>query len=295
MPYIKKLAAAMAVLIVLCALATPAFAEDIGRLATEREIYRFLTEDMDLNTAAASGVLANIEYESAFRLDCWGDAGTSFGICQWHEGRFDSLRIFCASRGLDHRTLAGQLAYLEYELRGTYSGLYGKLLHVENSPLGAYQAGYWWCVMYERPVDPEQKGVIRGNLAQFKYFRRYDSMTEIDGYVWQPSDPGSFSGNITGELIQVEESIPGEPEPVATDPSEETVPEPAGTKRHSRPVIRRYTPYHTPAVTAEMPAPPVIHGYSGWALCFLMLGDGKIRFCRIPEPEAEPEGVSEGE
>lgn len=55
---------------------------------TEAIIYEFLVSNMGLTSAAACGVIANIQYESGFSPTKLGDHGTSYGICQWHNGRF---------------------------------------------------------------------------------------------------------------------------------------------------------------------------------------------------------------
>ena len=67
-------------------------------LAVEQQVYAYLTEVMEFPSASACGVLANMEHESAFQLTVLGDSGTSFGLCQWHAGRYAALRSFCASR-----------------------------------------------------------------------------------------------------------------------------------------------------------------------------------------------------
>ncbi len=41
--------------------------------------------------------------------------GTSYGLCQWHDGRFDALQSFCLLQGYDYWSLEGQLNYLAYE------------------------------------------------------------------------------------------------------------------------------------------------------------------------------------
>jgi hypothetical protein len=146
-------------------------------LAVERQIYTYLTEELKLNSAAACGILANIEYESNFQVTIVGDQGTSYGLCQWHDGRYTALRSFCAARGLDYRTVDGQLAYLAFEMKSSYASLFGALRAVENSPEGAYRAAYLWCVQFERPADMEQKAVIRGNSARYKYWNRYNSLS----------------------------------------------------------------------------------------------------------------------
>ncbi|MCR4908968.1 MAG: hypothetical protein K5985_09050, partial [Lachnospiraceae bacterium] len=88
--------------------------------SNEETVFRYLFGVMGLNHAASSGVLANIRAESNFNPAALGDNGTSFGICQWHATRYTALIDYCEKKGLDYKTLDGQLSYLNYELSGTY-------------------------------------------------------------------------------------------------------------------------------------------------------------------------------
>ena len=115
--FIRLLAAALT----LALLIVPAAASSGQRLSVEREVYDFLTEELMLSNAAACGVLANIEHESNFQPTIFGDKGTSYGLCQWHNERFTALRSFCAALGLSYRTVEGQMAYLRYELGTDYA------------------------------------------------------------------------------------------------------------------------------------------------------------------------------
>ena len=158
-------------------------------------VFDFLTNDMGLNTAAACGVLANIERESAFRHDVYGDGGTSYGICQWHDftdadgnvsGRFTELRRFCDENGFDWQTIRGQLEYLKYELTtfSWYKTTLEYLRGVPNTDLGAYDAADYWCQHFEIPADKERNGALRGALAREKYWLIYgDGAFTEDGAV----------------------------------------------------------------------------------------------------------------
>lgn len=107
-----------------------------------RTIYQYLTKEMNLNHAAACGVLANIQLESNFNTFALGDGGTSYGICQWHNSRFSTLMAHCQSKGIDYNTLEGQLSYLEYELSTGYKSVLNVLKNVPDSEQGAYDAAY---------------------------------------------------------------------------------------------------------------------------------------------------------
>lgn len=139
----------------------------------EAEVYTFLTVDMGFNVAAACGVLANIEKESSFKYQVIGDNGTSFGLCQWHLGRWDALK---ENSPADWQEVSGQMRHLRIELEGRY---YKKVLDflrsVPNTAQGAYDAAHYWCMYFEIPHDKENVSIVRGNLAKDKYWPKYTS------------------------------------------------------------------------------------------------------------------------
>lgn len=162
--YVLRFVVAAALFVALLLPLSPgAHGADLG---TERSVFEFLTTELGLNSAAACGVLANIEAESNFILTSYGDGGTSYGLCQWHDGRFDALQSFCLLQGYDYWSLEGQLNYLAYELRTRYQSTYAALRRVANTSDGAYEAGYAWCVNFE--VQPtgrkkESSGAVPPN------------------------------------------------------------------------------------------------------------------------------------
>ena len=143
-------------------------------LSNEAKVYNYLVSKMGLNTAAACGLLANIKAESDFNPVGDGDAGTSFGLFQWHAGRKTSLINYCESNGLDYRSIEGQMRYLEYELKKSYVSVYNYIKGVENTADGAYQAGYHWCYYYEIPADKAVKADRRGEMAKTVYWKKYE-------------------------------------------------------------------------------------------------------------------------
>ena len=145
--------------------------------SNEETIFCFLTQSMGLNTAAACGVLANVYHESGFRPDALGDNGTSYGICQWHAGRYTNLRSWCSSNGYDYKTLEGQLYFLNHELSSSYSKVLNKLRNASNSASGAYQAGSDWCTYFEVPANTAVRARERGNKAQTEYWPKYQNYT----------------------------------------------------------------------------------------------------------------------
>ena len=102
------------------------FASDGTADGNAKVIWNFL-KAKGLSDAAAAGVLGNIQAECNFRLTAVGDNGTSFGLIQWHAGRWDRLKQFCSEKKLDPNSLQGQLEFLWNESLDPESS-YGKNL-----------------------------------------------------------------------------------------------------------------------------------------------------------------------
>lgn len=142
--------------------------------SNESTIYKFLKNEMGLNTAAACGVLANIQSESSFNptasiIDT--NDKISYGICQWNGPRFDLLKEYCSNRGYDYKTLTGQLNYLKYELETTEKSAFAKIKDVENTKAGAGTAGYNWARYFERCASVYFDA--RKKLAEDTYWKKY--------------------------------------------------------------------------------------------------------------------------
>ena len=128
------------------------------------KIYNYL-KSKGFNDAAICGILANVQHESGFRTDALGDSGTSYGICQWHAGRWERLKNYCNNNNLDWHTLEGQLEYLVWELENNYKGVYNTLKNVPNTRQGAYDAAYKWTTDFEIPADKYGAAQRRGNAS----------------------------------------------------------------------------------------------------------------------------------
>lgn len=146
-----------------------------------KTIFDFCVKELKLNNAAACGVLANIEAESDFNPNLYGDGGDSYGICQWNCSRFDNLINFCNKNGYSWKSLKGQLYFLKYELTNNKSDtgyIIDKLKSVGNNAQGAYDAGYDWCYYFERPANKAAKSESRGRKARDSYwptFKNYST------------------------------------------------------------------------------------------------------------------------
>ena len=120
-------------------------------------IYGQLTSVYGYNRAAACGILANIRYESNFNPTA-GDY--YYGLCQWGGSRKDNLFAYCADNGLDPNTIEGQLAYMNYELCGSYASARQQLLEVPDSSDGAYQAAEIFCNGFEGAASDAGRGEL---------------------------------------------------------------------------------------------------------------------------------------
>ena len=153
---------------------TPAPVEDdylsSSSYSNEQKCYLFLTREMGLNTAAASGILANIKRESSFNP---ASGGSYYGLCQWGGGRLTKLKNYCSANGYSVSSLEGQLRFMWHELKNSYSSVYQTLQTVENTADGAYTAGYKFCYSYEAPANRVSSSESRGALARDTYFPRY--------------------------------------------------------------------------------------------------------------------------
>lgn len=241
----KNLIRLLAVLLAV-ALCAPCVLADAGdRLAVEREVFDYLTGELNLSTAAACGVLANIEHESNFQPGIFGDEGTSYGLCQWHNGRFTALRGYCNALGLDYRTVEGQLAYLKYELGNKYTTLLLTLQSIDDTPDGAYRAAYHWCIQFEKPSNMQVKAAQRGELAQGKYWVRYNRFEPIIMIAPQPEETLPSPEFVIEQLKQNPVTIPLPPEEERTE---------EGGVRHitfQKPELRHYIPWHLPEMEEE--------------------------------------------
>ena len=134
------------------------------------EIIHFLREKMSLNSAAVCGIVANIVYESNGIPTALGDNGTSYGICQWHDDRWQQLINYCNAAGYDWTSLDGQLMFLWYDMNTLFPDLKDMLISCPDSADGAYKAGYAFCLSYESPQDSSTKAEIRAAEAKYNVY-----------------------------------------------------------------------------------------------------------------------------
>ena len=95
---------------------------------------------------AVAAIMTNIQAESSFNPTALGDNGTSYGLCQWHNGRYDALKNACGS---NYHSVSCQLEYLIYELQNSYKSVYNML--IDNG--SAYELASYYCINFEVPSN----------------------------------------------------------------------------------------------------------------------------------------------
>ena len=125
------------------------------------EYLDFLHNNLNVSYQTAIGIMANLYAESAFMPHAYGDNGTSYGLCQWHNERWFNLIDYCDANGLDWQTAEGQLYFLKYELENNYSYLLSFLQSCDDARTAAYE----FCIQFERPADTFVAGNKRADIA----------------------------------------------------------------------------------------------------------------------------------
>lgn len=178
--------------------------------ANTTAIYNYLTQTMGLNTAAACGVMTNLNAESAMspinlqntynsslglsdqeytdRVNAGKGAyktksGTAknfktdsagYGLCQWtSSGRKTNLLNSAINSGASIGDINMQLAFLNSELQNSYPQVYTTLKGVPNTAAGAYIAASEFCLSFEIPANTVATAASRGKTCLSGYWATY--------------------------------------------------------------------------------------------------------------------------
>lgn len=142
---------------------------------------------MGFTASAAAGVVGNLVQESGLRTDAIGDNGTSGGLAQWHNERWEALKRFAAARGKDWTDLDTQIEFLAEEIRTSYAETYAKMQHAELPEI----AGQIMTDEYEIP-DPAS-----ANYAQRQANARaaYEAMKSANKQTSADASHGGAGGS----------------------------------------------------------------------------------------------------
>jgi hypothetical protein len=100
-----------------------------------------------LTPEQSAGIAGNLSKESNFNPTAIGDNGTSYGIAQWHNERWDKLKSWAKQNGKNPADFDAQLEFLWWELENTAKS---SLTHLkqQNTPSSA---AYSFAAKFERP------------------------------------------------------------------------------------------------------------------------------------------------
>lgn len=162
----------------------------------------------------AAGMMANLAVETAGGQSYWNesdirnnfidttlisnDGHNSYGIVQWTGGRRTNLINWCIENNYDHTTIAGQLAFMYYEMETSYSGTYNYLRSDGHS---AQDCGLYIATHYE--VCDEAYRPKRGVLAETfasMYSAYKDDWSEL---VNQGQQIASYAASFAGKIHYV--------------------------------------------------------------------------------------------
>lgn len=112
---------------------------------------------------AVAALLTNIKHESSFNPNVLGDNGTSYGLCQWHEERYDNLKT---TYPYSYKTIDSQLEFLMYELENEYISVYNAL---DKGTDSTSDLTYNFCANFEIPYDTKNTCKNRANNSDSYY------------------------------------------------------------------------------------------------------------------------------
>lgn len=133
---------------------------------------------MGFTASAAAGVVGNLVQESGLRTDAIGDNGTSGGLAQWHNERWEALKRFAAARGKDWTDLDTQIEFLAKEMHTSYADTYAKMQSAELPEI----AGQIMTDEYEKPDSASANYAQRQANARAAYEAMKSANKQADDY-----------------------------------------------------------------------------------------------------------------
>lgn len=133
---------------------------------------------MGFTASAAAGVVGNLVQESGLRTDAIGDNGTSGGLAQWHNERWEKLKRFAAARGKDWTDLDTQIEFLAEEMRTSYADTYAKMQSAELPEI----ASQIMTDEYEKPDSASANYAQRQANARAAYEAMQSGNKQADDY-----------------------------------------------------------------------------------------------------------------
>lgn len=129
-----------------------------GAPTTGEDLTKYLMSQ-GYTQAGAEGIVGNLTWESGLNTKALGDKGTSFGLAQWHAGRWKALNKFAAGKHLDPSSAAAQEQFLAHELQQKqYKHLNSVLKDPKASKVDAAGA---FMREFERPANTSNSMAVK--------------------------------------------------------------------------------------------------------------------------------------
>jgi len=170
-----------------------------------QEIQQYLMKTLGISADAATGVVGNLMVESGLDTRAEGDKDpktgkyTSYGIAQWHNGRWDELRAYAAKRHLDPWSITAQEGYLAQDITKTGDKWSkGTLLdELKKKGITEGNAAAYFMSDFERPNDQSKSAAQRRADAGVKAVKGNYSPAVTGGYDANSTPGGAQSGGST--------------------------------------------------------------------------------------------------
>lgn len=131
---------------------------------------------MGYTPVQSAGILGNLKAESNLNTGSIGDKGTSYGLAQWHNERWNALNDFAKNQGLAPSDPEAQLRYLDWELKNKEPTAF-KALQSAQTPEQAAQA----FIHFERPQGYNAANPMAAMGANARVQNALDLYNSISG------------------------------------------------------------------------------------------------------------------
>lgn len=159
--------------------AEPARSDPVPRATdAEKQVFEYLTADAGFSVAGACGAMANINAGSGFDPEALSSDG-EYGLMQLNGAEYDGMAEYCDRKGLDHRTIEGQMKYLLHMTNTAYQELAEQYGAYPETAEDAYLAGYAWSTAFERDDWDKETADRAGESAQNYYWPIFKSSVPI--------------------------------------------------------------------------------------------------------------------
>jgi hypothetical protein len=155
------------------------------------------------NPVQIAGIVGNLQAESGLNPTATGDNGTSYGLAQWHNDRWDALNKFAANNGTQPSDPLTQARFIDFELKNNEPTAYSALQRVANAQ--AFASGQPFGGPSPRQATQMAAGRPSGLLAPSQPSQANGSDGLLGGLLAQrqPGQPQATQDSGPAGLLQV--------------------------------------------------------------------------------------------